>query len=58
MLGTMELEEEQRLLVYRVLFKKIIRGIKISLQSVQLRQHQLKQNIRVQTSNRMASDED
>lgn len=58
MLGSLEVDEEERILVYRLLFQKTVQKVRQALHSLQMIQHKRKKQLLMETSNRTAAAED
>ena len=58
MLGSLEVEEEERILVYRLLFQKTVQKVRYTLHSLQTMQFKRKKQLLLETSNRTAGLED
>lgn len=58
MLGSMEVDDEERMLVFRLLFQKTVQRVRQALHSLQMMQFKRKKQLLMETSNRTAGAED
>ncbi|KAF2639739.1 hypothetical protein P280DRAFT_470361 [Massarina eburnea CBS 473.64] len=58
MVGTLEIEDEERTLVYRMLFQKTVQRVRQTLHALQMMQYRRKKELLVGTCNRTAGVED